>query len=744
MRYIYLVTFFFSIIGFAQEDWDDFTAEEKAFLYHSARRTTILKSTVFNLFEFTDSIPYIRDTLPDYSYIEREVIKNPDKLIFHSEAVNRKSDGLLADLALRMALRELGRVLHYRNSVDKKHTDLKEKLKIFEKYVLEEVPQQVVRTLNNGEYVLVESLQGYYAPSLSVSDKMASLVNSGYSELDQMLILNAIMYAQEKYVATRTVEIAKALGVNLDESNDYLSAVGDGGNWVDLRGGIKTPYDKELSDEKGLFKFVIKDEKNEEDEGTVLKVKEIEQKQFTMNDKMETVVHVDVFGYHEERQTTIAIQSGGNSYVLYGKNEHRLVSPDSSYGEGTTYWRLMHTLEHVHIAGLKEDLYGKRGYEYQIDLYEKKIESTLMKIKKTEYRLDKLRHTPEGKPKIKKKKLKKKNLGLSDQAGKGHPTSALSKLDKQKNIEQNRLIQLNGQLEAQKQILEKLKEEMEKAYITLVAYEAKLDFMRKTMGYNIMGSEEENGVYYFSDGAIFDYRTQDFIFPPNRDRTTFQVYHISFGKDVFADQIDENFVHLNVSNRELGEKYVLRRDAKVEALDQMTASDSLQVLDVFNYLSEKKAEINFTVVAGGIREESPLSLVRDSTGSPVAFDAAKKRMSSFVKFNGERTSVLQLTLTSLEDRMIPADFSSKYATAYEKIHGKYPAINEIDFYSGIIAKYAANQYLQLLKDKANKWIKSAEKRSVVLGKLNKLKLKKVYFEASKLYHKVPNYIGIKG
>ncbi|MBL4662058.1 MAG: hypothetical protein JKY22_00455, partial [Flavobacteriaceae bacterium] len=429
MKYLYILLLFVCSTGLSQETWDDFSGKERAFLYHQTRRVEILKLELFHLFEFTDSIPYINDTLPDYNYVEKQIVQHPSLLKLHSDQMIRKSDGLVSDLAARYAIWELSQILQYRNSTAEEDKPLLEKLTIFEKYILEEVPQSAVRTLNNGDYVLAKTLQGYYAASLTVSDKMAAILNSGYSQLDQMLIINAVMAAEEKYVNVRTKEIFKVLGGGSAGVN-HISAVGDGSNWADITGGFNTPYSIGLPDENGIFKFKIEQVFDEEKEINNLEVKAVERKQFTTNSDSNTVVHVDVFGYHPERQTTIAIQKGGNSYVLYGKNEHRLVSPDSTYGEGTTYWRLMYNLEFYHIAGIKEDLYGKRGYEYQIDLFEKKIETTRLQIKKTEYRLDKLRYTPEGKPKIKKKKNKKKNLGMSDQDGRGHPTSKMSKLDK--------------------------------------------------------------------------------------------------------------------------------------------------------------------------------------------------------------------------------------------------------------------------------------------------------------------------
>ncbi|NOQ75231.1 MAG: hypothetical protein GQ574_24680 [Crocinitomix sp.] len=736
MKYLYILLLFAGSTGLSQETWNDFTGKEKAFLYHQTRRVELLKLELFHLFEFTDSIPYINDTLPDYNYVEKQIVQHPSLLKLHADQMMRKSDGLVSDLATRYAIWELSQILQYRNSTAEEDKPLLEKLKTFEKYVLEEVPQSAVRTLNNGDYVLAKTVQGYYAASLTVSDKMAAILNSGYAQLDQMLIINAIMSAEEKYVNARAKEIFKVLGGG-NAGVNHLSAVGDGSNWADITGGFNTPYSIGLPDENGIFKFNIEQIFDKEKDVSNLEVKVVERKQFTTNSDSNTIVHVDVFGYHPERQTTIAIQKGGNSYVLYGKNDHRLVSPDSTYGEGTTYWRLMYNLEFYHIAGIKADLYGKRGYEYQIDLFEKKIETTKLQIKKTEYRLDKLRYTPEGKPKIKKKKRKKKNLGMSDQDGGGHPTSKLSKLDKRRNVEQNRLVQLNGLLNGQKSMLEQLKIDMEEAYIKLVLWETKLDGMRKNIGYIMMEYEVENNIYLFKDGAQFNYLTQDFTFPKDRSEEVFQIFHISFGKEVFDDKIDENFAHIHISKHAEHSKHKLKRIVLDEGRKALTVSDSIQIMELFTYLATKEGKASLEIIAGGVLGENNGHYFRDSTQQIKIYNKDAETNRGLVKYDGELTTRLNLSVTVFEDAMIPENFGA-YQVAFEKLKTKNAGLNEIDFYSGIRAKNAAETWLELLRSLVPIWVDDSGDQNRILGKLKKLKPKKVQFLCGGVPNKVPN------
>jgi len=222
MKQLIVLLILISQTGFSQETWDDFSGDEKAFFYNISRRIEIIKPELFHLLEFTDSIPYINDTLPNYKYVERQVVMDPSKLLFHTDQLSRKSNGLISDLATHYALWELDAVLKFRNSEEEMHKSLNTKLKFFEKYVLQKIPQTAVKTLTNGNFVVDKAVRGYYEPGLSTSSKMSALMNSGFSLSDQMLILNAISLAEEKYIQIRSFEIFQLLG---GECEDYLNFI---------------------------------------------------------------------------------------------------------------------------------------------------------------------------------------------------------------------------------------------------------------------------------------------------------------------------------------------------------------------------------------------------------------------------------------------------------------------------------------------------------------------------------------
>ena len=87
---ILLLLLIHSFCLLSQTEWQDYTGREKAFFYQLTRKIKNLKPSVFNLLEFTDSIPYINDTLPDYPYIIKAIESDSTKLILHQTELNRK------------------------------------------------------------------------------------------------------------------------------------------------------------------------------------------------------------------------------------------------------------------------------------------------------------------------------------------------------------------------------------------------------------------------------------------------------------------------------------------------------------------------------------------------------------------------------------------------------------------------------------------------------------------------------
>ncbi len=721
-----IVVILVSFWGYSQTKWMDLTGKQKAFFYNVSRNVPNLKMEFLHLFEFTDSIPYINDTLPDYPYVEKAVVEDSLILLAHQTEFRRKNNGLISDLATHYALWELDLVLQFRNSTKPKFAYLKPKLKQFERYIIEKAPASAVKTLSDGTYELATSISRYYAPNLTINEKIAAIKNSGLAENDQLLIIRAVYYAQEKYVKNRSFEIIKLLeGDQSSEYINFLIAAGDGDNWSDLESVYRAKYSRALPDPKGLFNFDTQLSKDEKTKEPILKTLSNPTKSLITNPVKPTQIHVDVWGYHPERQTTIVIQKGGNSYILYGNNDNRFVSPDSTFEGGSTYWRLIYELEQIHIADLKERIYGKKGYDYWIAEYEERIEVTRLKIKETEQALNAIRYEPTGQPKMKKKKIKKKDLGKSDQDNQGHPTGKPTGTAKKKQVLRNRLIALNTQLENEIRTRDELIKEKEEAFDLLASYETLLDKMMKNVGHTYVEFEsDKKGNYIFDDGSTFNYFNQNFTFYPNGQSDNFDIITIAFGEKVFSKTIEEVFVHLNVSYPTLNSKYTLRKTVTPEKTTQnLSVSDSIQIRELFWALGNTNKKIELKTFGGGIMGQTGEVYFRDSTGSPTPFDKDRQVVSAVYVYRADIAQSIQMNLTAYKNNMIPMNFNDKFQSYYVKAKAKNPALNEIDFYTALLAKKRMDIWLEQLNNLANLWLKDLDYQPTVLKKLAKLKNK---------------------
>ncbi|MDX1349981.1 MAG: hypothetical protein R3279_07035 [Putridiphycobacter sp.] len=697
---------------FCQSSWEAFSGKQKAFFYQLTRKIDNLKPAVFHLLEFTDSIPYVNDTLPDYPHVELAIENDSSKLICHFNEFARKNRGLLMDIGTHYATWELDLVLQFRNSDKPQHQYLKAYHQKFERLVLENVPSAAAKMWSDGSYTLAPKIAAYYAPNLTIAEKIAALKNSGFNTDEKRTLLSAIYTAQNEYISKRATEIVEILCGKTISSQNFLIAAGDGQNWSELESILRTKYNRPLPDPKAFFAYQLVSKRLGNSEEKTLGVAQNNIQKMATHGQMNTHLHVDVWAYHPQRQTTLIIQKGGNSYVLYGNNDNRFLSPDSTFGEGTTYANLIDELENVWIADLKEKIYGKRGFDFLIALYEKKIVKTRLNIKKTEEHLDKLRYTPEGPPKMKKKKKsrrqRKKGSSISYQDNQGVPRGQMSKTAKQKQIQQHNLVGYEGQLQTELATLKQLKKDKEAAFDLLAQYEAKLDQLKKNFGYNLMSyTTDKNGYYTFSDGTTFNYRTQDLIFKPNGEADYFEVILVSFGKTVMDNNYEEVFMHLNLNYTEAKEVYTYQAICQSPYKSQpFSESDSIQIQEFFEALLDKKKALS--MVAEVTTKQSDLDTTYTST------------IQNLISIN----KGIDVTIIGMTNQFQPRNKTPLLI----KLSTKNPGISLNKIATAEAIKQYHIHWQKELMTLAEKWILNAPEQKLVLKRLAKLKLKTVIID----------------
>ena len=715
------------IVVQAQEQWEDFTGKERAFFYQLTRKIENINPVGFHLFEFTDSIPYINDTLPDYPYIVKAIEADSSRLILHSSEFGRKQTGIVSDIAMHYATWELDLVLHFRNSEKAKHAHLKDKLLRFEHYVLEQAPQAATKRDANGTYQINPTLTSYYSPNLSISEKIAALKNAKLNDDQKYSMIKAIYYAKEKYLKLRANEIANLLSNGKIESVNYMLAAGDGDNWTEHESVLRTRYNRPLPDPKALFRYELSTERDEKKNTKKTVVEDLPVLKLNTVAGQSTNLHVDVWGYHPERQTTIVVQKAGKSYILYGKNEHRYVSPDDSYETGITYRSLVEELK-IMIADLNDRIYGKRGYDYMIEKFEKKAEAMRYKIKDTEIALNKIRHIPAGPPKMKKKKKSKKASSVSYQDSQTPPQGKLTKTAKKKLVLQSDLVDQNGQLQTFLNTIKQLKIEKELAFDLLSQYNNRMDIMSKTIGQNIMTyTVDKSNNYTFSDGTTFNYASQDLTFKPEDESQYFEVILVSFGKHVLDPKQEEVFVHFNLNHNLNKDKYLLYKEEN--ALSQTphyTVSDSIQIMEFFTALTKTKLKTNVTL--NGLGVASGTSPYYSSVPSPTITEEGSENKNQLTYCSLIQTDEkINIELSVFSNAVKPKNIANIPISKY-----KVASMNDIDNLTLIENQKHFETWKNNMYTLAKIWLKDSPDQKLALKKIKKLKVNSVRYKGREI------------
>ncbi|MFK8038905.1 MAG: hypothetical protein AB8B74_11480 [Crocinitomicaceae bacterium] len=702
---LFLITSLSIYTSQSQSNWNELTGKQKAFFYQLTRKVENLKPEVFHLFEFTDSIPYVNDTLPDFPFVEREIEADSSKLLCHFSEMARKKRGILMDIGTHYASWELDLLLQFRKSEKPKYQYLKEKAIVFEKLVLENAPSASAKMWSDGQYTLTPKITSYFSPNLTIIEKIAALKNSNYNADEKLTLLNAIYKAQSSYISIRAAEIVLILTNQSLPTQNFLIAAGDGKNWNDLESVIRTKYNRPLPDPKAFFSYDLINKRIGKTDSKTISVNQNSVVRMSTRANLSTHLHTDVWAYHPLRQTTLIIQKGGNSYVLYGNNKNRYLSPDPEFEEGVTYSSLIEELEEVWIADLKEKIYGKRGYDYLIDLYEKKIVKTRFKIKKTEQRLDEIRYKPEGPPKMKKKKKskkqRKKGQSVSYQDNQGLPRGKLSGNAKKRQIEQHNLVGYESQFQAEQSTLRQLKKDKEEAFDLLAKYEAKLDIMKKNYGYNLMTyTNDKFGNYRFNDGTTFNFQSQDLTFPTNSEDEYFEVILVSFGENVMDKNYEEVFVHLNLNHTSRQDVYTLLHHGNSPSpIKPCSVSDSIQIQELFWHLKNKKLPNQVIAMA--------------ESGSNLTDTILRTYIENRITLDNQTN----IALVAISNQFKPIQ-----SKQLNDLINKHPRLKVNELAAAIeLNRYYDNWKTELIK-LANEWIKDSKSQKIIVKSIKRLKL----------------------
>jgi len=625
--FLLFITFF----TYTQET-SKLTAEEKAYFFHIVRKSPILEKNIGRYIEYKGpQITYASGDL-NYDSIESIIINNPSLLFIRSSEIAKSPKGLIGEVANKMALMELNKILLAKRFDNEDEIILyQSKLQIFDNLLLQKLPRTAIKEDSKGIEYPHKKIYNVLDPVLSLEEKK-EMISSFYflTKSDQLNALEAINFAVNKYVENRTYYLYKALGGEADFFTNILVAAGDGSNTTGLLDERERDeqgrWNKGLPKAVGLFPYQL--ELLQGDKGEYF----IEPKRFTSN-QLQTVgshkmtnLHFDVWGYNSKKQTTVVIEKKGVTYHLFGSGSTRFLSPDSSFADGATFQSVINELEFVKIKKLNEMISGKRGFDYWIGHYEKKKTQSAKDIRNLELEYNDFGNTAiitkntmsrKGKKELKQSRIERPNEQIDPKKSLNIKPKTDSQRDK-RSIIQEELIRENELYKSYVANIKNLKYEKANAQKILAEYQLKLNYYTNLMGTNWAKFTYKNGVYTFSDSSTFDMLTQEFQFPESEVSDTFEVRLLAIPYSCLSKQADEVMLHVHLTDAE--PSYDARLQIRLEdAFDSdkftlerqlISKEDSVAVKQFFESMLNKKLPIYIKAKGNGVGMWNGLKTVK--------------------------------------------------------------------------------------------------------------------------------------
>lgn len=693
--------------------------QDKAYLFHTVKKSPILDQNLGRFFEYRGEDIKLPNGTLNYDSIELMIINQPDLLRIYTAEIRKSPKGLLSEAANKQAVWELNKVLQAKRANELEKEGFVDAYVRFESYFQENLPERAFKS-KKGESIVHPKVESVLNPSLSFQDKLSTLnAIAALTAKDKKDIIDGLSYATNKWVEERSFAIFLSLGGEATLYTNVLTAAGDGSNTSGLfeerEKDERGRWNKGLPKAVGLFPYqtvVFQDSKRgrESVRTDIYTINQFE----TPGNFLNTNIHLDVWGYNSDKQTTVVIERAGLSYPLFGSVETRFLSPDSTFASGSTYYALINQFQ-VEINALEEKISGKKGFEYWIDYHEKRKQGKLLEIDKTEKLLSDLRMSP----------IKTNDKKYKTNSGK-----------KRRNKNQEKVVRSYEELSMIKRKileLEELKEE------TILKQNNKLQDQSRMLdliGRKWVNFKVENGLYVFADSSTFDMYTQEFIFRATEEPEVFEIRLIAIPLSHESNQADEIMLHINVTDakptynsRVQFELYDAFESDKFElSKPLLNENDSLSVTVFFDALLDKKKSLETTVRGGGIGKWNGFQTVIDDKPKNLSAypgntkeDQFKSKMDSmFLRLRSSQVFIkierdIQLEINSFTDPV-----SSNFIAVSESLRNKQASFKLSN--NEMLSAYRSREMLLTLKKELNQLAGvylSREEAKMVIDRLNK-------------------------
>jgi hypothetical protein len=718
--YVLLFSFVLAFGAISQED-HFLSGNDKAYLFHTVRKSPILELNIGRYLDYQGPMIYLPNGEINYDSIELIIINEPAILKILSAEIAKAPKGVLAEAANKQAVWELNKLLHaYRkNQLEKE--GLTSSFNQFEKIMLSQLPAVAIKTKDEQKEIHPK-LMNIWNPSLAFNDRLAMLDGFGKWTIEEKKqVIDAFNFSINAFVEQRAKQIFHSLGGQADLFTNVLVAAGDGsstsGLFEEREKDERGRWNKGLPKAVGLFPydtFITIDEKKKKNKEKIEPQRYAIRNFETFGEGRATKVHIDVWGYNSEKQTTVVIEKNGWSYPLFGSTASRFLSPDSSFTGKATYYTFIQRVQND-IDVLEEKISGKKGYDYHIQNTDKKRKDKLLQITKLEKELSDARMNP----------ITTQDRKLKTDSGR-----------KKRKKSQEKLISYYNQLKALEKKLRILQEEKQAAIDLQNEKEQQKSKMLDLIGRKWMPFWEKDGLYTFEDGATYDIMTQTFTFAPTLNPEQFEVRLIAIPYSHTSDQVDEVMLHINI----LDAKPFFNAKIQLNILDRFASdqfdldgpllkqSDSLAIRQFFEAMLDKNKPFKISAKGGGIGEMGKNGVTVAIAQNEIAnYPGKTKEEKDKAKFSEEYQALRTTGLFILIDREIKwiiesftdpvkSNFIPPNKSVMEKAK-QYKWTN-----NQLLSAYRTYAVMKQLQDELNIWagkLLTREEAVAVIDRMNK-------------------------
>ncbi len=632
-------------------------------------QSPVLEKNIGNCFIYHGKLPYKGNPIYliiDYDQIEKNIVQNPEVLTINFERIKHSSTGIIAETSTKLSLWELYNHL--------KKCDISN-ASIYQ-YFYNNIKKCIPEKYNNSKQIN-EILNQLIDPSTRMEKKIETLGSlKKMTILEQKKILEKWNKLVNEYVASKSDLYFHLLTQDSSYYKGILIAAGEGSGSAGLLNEYETiPGDitrRGNGKGAGLFTYEIKTE-NEE-----LTVHSKPQVKINSLKEYHTMLHFSLWGMNSMLKPTIVIEKNNKSYLLYANYQTKDLSPDPFFGEGKTYHDLLEDYKIRKIEKSKKELYGENGLQSLLTKEFEKRENLLNLITKEEEEIDSLDPTKENYLKI---------------------------IENKRQLINSYKESLNSRRERIFSLEQKVKS------LNLEIYEAETRYkkMKAKLGENIQQWNKIDSLYIFKDSTVFNYITQDLIFPVNKNEEIINIQLLAMGVNLFAKKVDEVQLYINITDGErsayfLKNSYLpeFRKEIYYKSDEYETnvffSNQELDLLDKYNTLINKNPDkLIVKLIAGGIYSNDSINGIDKTKILKVSYPSKsieeKNKNKNSPEYINARKSVIQINHLNDTVYLVIKSYTDPIKTNLSKLQN--PDWNKINnFYH---EKQGYNIYLSGLR-----------------------------------------------